>query len=144
MFGRIVFAVFIVVPLIEIGLFILIGQAIGIVPTLLGVLLTAIAGALLIRWQGLAVLRDLQATVGRGELPARQLADAMLIALGGVLLLLPGYFTDFCGVLLFLPPVRGLIYRSLARRFTIVGAAPGTPPADPTLVDLDASRWRER
>src|SRR4051794_41786223 len=111
MFGRVLFLTFLIVPLIEIGLFILIGQSIGIIPTLLGVLVTAIAGSLLIRWQGLAVLRDLQATMARGELPARQIGDAMLIGLGGLLLLLPGYFTDLIGLLLLIPPVRTLIYR---------------------------------
>src|SRR4051812_13028990 len=103
MFGRALFALFIVVPLIEIGLFAFLGQTIGVLPTLLGVLVTAVAGSLLIRWQGLKVLRDLQATMARGELPARQVGDAMLIGLGGLLLLLPGYFSDLIGLLLLMP-----------------------------------------
>ena len=145
MFGRIVFLVFLAVPLIEIALFILIGQAIGLLPTLLGVLITAVAGALLIRWQGMAALNDMQAAMRRGELPARQMGDTMLIGLGGLLLLLPGYFSDLVGILLLLPWTRELIYRFLARHFRVVEARPGSHrPADPGLIDLDDGDWRDR
>ena len=143
MFGRILFGLFLVVPLIEIALFALLGQTIGVLPTLLGVLATAIAGSLLIRWQGLAVLRDLQATMNRGELPARQVADAMLIGVGGLLLLLPGYFSDLVGLALFIPPVRGLIYASLARRFRVV-AAGATGHTRSSSIELEDGDWRER
>jgi UPF0716 protein FxsA len=143
MFGRLLFFLVFAVPLIEIGLFIVIGQAIGLVPTLLGVLISAIAGALLIRWQGLAVLRDMQATVQRGEVPGRQIADAMLIGLGGLLLIVPGYFTDAVGLLLLIPPLRGLLYRALASRVQVV-SEPSVPPADPQLVELDPGNWRDR
>lgn len=143
MFGRVLFLLFLIVPLIEIALFVLIGQAIGVVPTLLGVLLTAIAGAALIRWQGISLLRDMQATLSRGELPARQLGDAMLIGLGGLLLLLPGYFSDVIGILLLLPPVRSLIYRLLATRFRVVPAGGEPYRPEPGLIDLDESKWRD-
>lgn len=144
MFGRLLFLTFLAVPLIEIALFILIGGAIGVVPTLLGVLLTAIAGAVLIRWQGISLLRDLQATLNRGELPARQLGDAMLIGLGGLLLLLPGYFSDLIGLLLLIPATRSLIYRLLATRFRVVSAGGAPFVRDPNLIDLDDSGWRDR
>lgn len=145
MFGRILFFVFLAVPLIEIALFILIGQAIGVVPTLLGVLVTAIAGSLLIRWQGMAALRDMQAAMSRGELPARQMGDAMLIGLGGLLLLLPGYFSDLIGLLLLIPWTRELIYRLLARNFRVVNVGPGGyRPVDPGLIELDDTDWRSR
>ena len=143
MFGRLLFLTFLIVPLIEIGIFILVGQAIGLVPTLLGVLLTAIAGSLLIRWQGVAVLRQIQETIGRGQLPARQLADAVLIGVGGLLLLLPGYFSDVVGILLLIPPVRQVIYSFLARRFTVVPAR-AAPTARPGVIDLDDRDWHER
>jgi UPF0716 protein FxsA len=145
MFGRILFFVFLAVPLIEIALFILIGQAIGVVLTLLGVLITAIAGSLLIRWQGMAALRDMQAAMSRGELPARQMGDAMLIGLGGLLLLLPGYFSDALGLLLLIPWTRELLYRLLARNFRVVEVGPaGYRPVDPSLIELDETDWRSR
>jgi UPF0716 protein FxsA len=96
---RVLFVIFIIVPAIEIGLFILIGQAIGVLPTLLGILVTAIVGALLVRMQGMALLREIQATLGRGRLPGRALGDAMLVGIAGVLLMTPGYFTDLFGLL---------------------------------------------
>ena len=143
MFGRVLFVFFIVVPLIEIALFALLGQTIGVLPTLLGVLVTAVAGALLLRWQGLSVLRQLQATLERGQLPARQVGDAMLIGLGGILLLLPGYFSDLVGLLLLIPPVRTAIYGFLARRLRVVPGG-STAPRDPNRIDLDQTDWRQR
>ena len=142
MIGRIVFAVFLIIPLIEIGLFALLGQLIGALPTLLGVVVTAIAGAALIRWQGIAVLRDLQRTFAEGRLPARQVGDAMLIGLGGLLLLLPGYFTDLLGLLLFVPPVRSGIWALLGRHVRVVVPQPAAAPQD--TIDLDPDNWRER
>lgn len=118
--GRILFAVFLVVPLIEIACFVLIGNAIGLWPTLAGVLLMAVAGSLILRWQGLALLNEIRSSMGRGQLPARALADAMMVAIAGVLLLLPGYFSDLIGILLLLPPVRTLLYRFLASRVQVV------------------------
>lgn len=143
MFGRLLVLAFLAVPLIEIALFILVGQAIGLVPTLLGVLIAAVAGAVVIRWQGISLLRDLQATLSRGQLPARKLADAMLVGLAGLLLFIPGYFTDLVGILLLIPPVRGLMYRQLARRMTVVSAT-GQPQSNPSLIELEDGDWRER
>jgi UPF0716 protein FxsA len=143
MFGRLLLLLMIALPLLEIGLFVVIGQAIGLVPTLLGVIVAAIAGGLVIRWQGLAVLRDMQATIQRGEVPARQIGDAMLIGLAGILLILPGYFSDLCALLLLIPPVRTLLYRLLASRVQVVRQPPAAP-ADPQLVELDPDDWRDR
>lgn len=145
MFGRILFLSFLTLPLIEIALFIVIGQTIGLVPTLLGVLLTAIAGALVLRWQGMAALREMQLRMSRGELPARAMGDTMLIGLGGLLLLLPGYFTDLIGIVLLLPWTRELIYRLLARNFKVVEVAPGSyRNAQPGMIELDDDDYRSR
>lgn len=146
MFAPLLFALFILVPLIEIGLFITIGQAIGLVPTLLGVLVTALLGSLLIRWQGLSLLRDIQQTLARGQLPGRQLADAMLVGAGGLLLLLPGYFTDSIGLLLLIPAFRGVLYGWLGRHLRVMpGTTPdGGPDTGPRTIDLDTDRWRDR
>ena len=141
--GRLIFVVFTVVPLIEIACFILIGQAIGLWPTLLGVLVTALIGSILIRMQGIALIRQIRETVGRGQLPARALGDAMMVGIAGALLLAPGYFTDLIGILLLVPPVRNLVYRFLASRITVVGARPAQPTARGT-IDLDEDKWRPR
>lgn len=148
MFTRVLFAAFLAIPLVEIAFFVVIGQTIGLWPTLLGVVITALIGASLIRWQGMQVIADLRRTAERGELPGRQIADAMLIGLAGLLLLLPGYFSDLVGILLLLPPVRGLIYQQLARRFRIVPAAQWSSQTGAGRlggsIDLDDKDWRER
>ncbi|HEX4297852.1 MAG TPA: FxsA family protein [Devosia sp.] len=141
--GRLVLAGWVLLTLVEITLFILIGEAIGVVPTLLGVVLGSIAGALLVRWQGLSLLRDLQMSLQRGELPARRVGDAVFIGAGGFLLMVPGYFTDLVGLLLLLPPTRGLVYRLLGRWFRVATAAPAAA-GGPELLDLKPSDWRER
>lgn len=144
MFGRIALLSVLSLPLIEIALFIVIGQAIGLLPTLLGVILSALIGALVLRWQGTATLRELQSRLQRGQIPARQMADTMLIGLAGLLLLLPGYFTDLIGLLLLVPWTRGLIYRSLARRLRVVEVTTSYGRLDePRLVDLGPNDWRD-
>jgi UPF0716 protein FxsA len=143
---RLLFVIFVIVPIIEIGLFILIGQAIGVLPTLLGVLLTAVVGALLVRAQGMALLGEIQATLGRGQLPGRAIGDAMLVGVAGVLMMTPGYFTDVLGLLLLIPPVRGLVYRELAKRLVVIpagGGRAGRRPG-PDTIDLDEESWRSR
>jgi UPF0716 protein FxsA len=141
--GRLIFVVFTVVPLIEIACFILIGNAIGLWPTLLGVLVTALAGSILIRSQGIALLAQIRETIGRGQLPTRALGDAMMVGIAGALLLAPGYFTDLIGILLLVPPVRSVIYRFLASRITVV-APRAYRRAEPGTVDLDEDNWRPR
>lgn len=132
-------------PLIEIGLFIVIGQTIGLWPTLLGIVLTGIAGALVLRWQGMGVLHQMRTRFAQGELPARQMGDAVLIGLGGVLLILPGYLTDLIGIVLLLPPTRALIYRLLARNLKVVEVSSAEYRAvDPDMIELDDRDWRDR
>jgi UPF0716 protein FxsA len=144
MFGRIVLWSVLALPLIEIALFIVVGQAIGVLPTILGIILTGAIGALVLRWQGLATLRDLQFRLQRGEMPARQMGDAMLIGLAGLLLLLPGYFTDLIGLLLLLPWTRELIYRLLARNLKVVDVTTSYRRVDdPELIELDRGDWRD-
>jgi len=144
MFGRIVLLSVLALPLIEIALFIVIGQAIGVLPTLLGIVLTGLIGALVLRWQGLATLREMQIRLQRGEMPARQMGDAMLIGFAGLLLLLPGYFTDLIGLLLLVPWTRELIYRLLARNLKVVEVTTSYRRAgDPELIDLDDGDYRD-
>lgn len=148
--GRLFFLFFLLVPLIEIACFVVIGNAIGLWATLAGVVLMAIIGSLLIRSQGLSLLNEMRSTVGRGQLPARSIADAMMIGLAGLLLLLPGYFSDLIGILLLLPPVRSAIYAFLKSRITVVTASSGAAPdftqrrVDDGTIDLDSDEWRPR
>jgi UPF0716 protein FxsA len=151
--GRLIFLGFLAVPLIEIALFIVVGQAIGLGPTLLLVLLSAVAGVLIIRWQGIALLRTIQATMGRGLLPGQTLADTMMIWLGGALLIVPGFFTDFIGLVLLLGPARRLVYGLLQHRMRSAGPSPtgnSSEQRDPAslkdqrTIDLDDEHFRPR
>jgi UPF0716 protein FxsA len=146
--GRILFAVFMVVPLIEIAFFVIIGNAIGLWPTLAGVLVTAVIGSLVLRMQGMAVFNEIQTQMARGQMPARAMGDAALIGAGGLMLLLPGYFSDLIGILLLLPPVRNLIYAFLKSRIRVVPVAgfsqPQRPQDQPGVIDLDDDDYRQR
>lgn len=123
------FLLFLAVPLIEIALFIVIGGKIGVFATLAMVVVTAIAGSALLRWQGVQTLNRIRSDLEARRLPARPIADGAMIAVAGLLLLTPGFFTDFCGFMLFVPGVRAAIWRQVASRITIVGTA-GGPAAD--------------
>ena len=141
---RLILLLVLALPFIEIALFIVIGQAIGVLPTLLGIIITGAIGALVLRWQGMGVLRQMQMRFSRGEMPARQMGDAVLIGLAGVLLLLPGYFTDLVGLVLLLPWTRALIYRLLARNLKVVEVTGAEYRAvDPDVIELEHKEWRD-
>lgn len=114
-----IFLALIAVPLIEIALFIQVGGLIGLLPTLLTVFLTAIAGTWLLRRQGADALRELQQIMRMGGDPRGPLAHGALILVSGILLLTPGFFTDAIGFALLIPPVREIVIRELARRVSV-------------------------
>lgn len=96
-------------PILELFLLIEIGSVIGAPWTILAVVATAMIGAALIRRQGMSVLRDAQASMGRNELPLKQLFDGFFLLIAGAFLLTPGFVTDFIGFCLLVPPLRALI-----------------------------------
>ncbi|TKI08496.1 FxsA family protein [Martelella alba] len=98
-------AIFIVVY-IEITLFIQVAQVLGVLTTMLLVILTSFIGVSLVRTQGMKVLTQMQIKLANGESPAAEMIKSVSILLAGFLLLLPGFFTDFLGLLLLLPPVQ--------------------------------------
>lgn len=108
---------FIAVPLIEIGLFIQVGGAIGLWPTLAIVLITAIAGTYLVKSQGLATIQQLQGRMQAMQDPTEPLAHGAMILFAGALLLTPGFFTDAVGFLLLIPGIRGAVFGQMAKRF---------------------------
>lgn len=116
---------FIAVPLIEIALFIQVGGLIGLWPTLLIVVGTAILGTTLVRSQGGAVLRDIQSALNRLDDPTEPMAHGAMILLSGALLLTPGFFTDACGFALLVPAVRSAVFRFLRSRVRVQGFTVG-------------------
>lgn len=95
-----------VVAYIEITLFIQVSHALGVLFTLMLIVLTSFIGVSLVRTQGLKILTQLQLKIANGENPAAEMIKSVSILLAGFLLLLPGFFTDFLGLLLLLPPVQ--------------------------------------
>ena len=107
-----------IVPLVEIYFLIAVGRVIGAGSTILVVVVTAVIGAWLLRLQGLQTLNRLQDALGRGELPAAEMVEGLILLVTGVLLLTPGFFTDGAGFLCLVPAVRAILARRLLRHFT--------------------------
>ncbi len=107
---------FIVVPMVEIGLFIQVGGLLGLWPTIAIVFLTAVIGASLVRSQGIATLTSVQKKLQQGEMPTQEIVEGMLLAVAGVLLLTPGFMTDALGLVLLLPPSRAKIAQLLMQK----------------------------
>lgn len=118
------FAVFLGVPLVEIALFILVGGQIGVLATIAAVVLTAVAGAALVRHQGLATLERARRELEHERIPAGALGEGLAILVAGALLLTPGFFTDAIGFALLVPGLRralvGFVWRWLGPRMTVV------------------------
>jgi UPF0716 protein FxsA len=113
----------IVVPLAEIAVFIQVGGWIGLAPTLLAVVLTAVLGAVLLRRQGLHTVQEAQAKLNRQEAPIRELFDGLCLFAAGALLLTPGFLTDIVGFALLVPEIRLRIARLLWQRLVERGTA---------------------
>lgn len=97
---------FIVLPIVEIYLFIKIGGALGAGWTILLIFITAAIGLSAMRRQGLAVLQEAQAAQAAGRAPLAAAAHGILILLAGGLLIIPGFFTDTLGLLFLWRPAR--------------------------------------
>lgn len=130
MFPRLLL-LFILVPVIELVLFIQIGERIGMGATLGVILLTAVIGASLARQQGRRTLARFQQAMAEGRMPQDEAIDGLLILLAGAVLVTPGFLTDAVGFALLIPPARSVARKFLAgfvaRNINIRG--PGTAPA---------------
>ncbi|MFV1462466.1 MULTISPECIES: FxsA family protein [unclassified Phaeobacter] len=113
------FLAFLMVPIIEIALFIQVGGAIGLWPTLAIVVLTAVLGTWLVRTQGRLALGQLRTSFERLNDPTEPLAHGAMILVAGALLLTPGFFTDAVGFALLVPQIRMAVYRYLRSKVTV-------------------------
>ncbi len=126
------FALFVAVPLIEIALFIQVGGAIGLWPTLGVVIITAVLGTWLVRAQGAMALNQLRHSFNALSDPTEPLAHGAMILFSGALLLTPGFFTDALGFALLIPPVRRAVFQYLKSRVTVQSFSMGAAgPARP-------------
>ncbi len=120
--------VFFLTPIVEMYLLIKVGGYIGAWPTIGLVMLTAVIGVALLRVQGLSTLTRGMGRLEGGELPAREMAEGILLAVAGALLITPGFCTDAAGFALLVPAFRGAIARRMLARVVMVGpGGPGGP-----------------
>ncbi len=122
-------ALFIVVPIAELYVIIQIGGLIGVGPTIALLLADALLGSLLLRHQGRGAWERFNKAVAERRFPGREVADGLLIAIGGTLLLAPGFITDIVGLIFLIPPTRAIVRHLLkgvvGRRFIVMGGPAG-------------------
>ena len=111
------FLAFTLVPFIEIYLLIKIGGQVGAFNTILIVILTGLLGASLARLEGIKTMAKVRDSLNRGDLPAEEMLDAILIFVAGVVLLTPGFLTDLTGLALLVPKLRYWFKRWLRKKF---------------------------
>lgn len=121
--------VFFITPIVEMYLLITVAGYIDAWPTIALVMLTAVIGVALLKRQGLATLTRGTARMNRGEVPAQEMAEGILLAVAGALLLTPGFVTDAFGFLLLFPPTRLAMVGVLLKRVQVhAGQTPGVQP----------------
>jgi UPF0716 protein FxsA len=143
--------VFIVVPLVELAIIIQVGQVIGPAWTILLLLAVSLAGAWLVRREGVRAWTRFRTALVEGRVPADEVLEGALVLFGGALLLTPGFATDAVGLLLMVPPVRAgaaaTLRRQLGARFVVTSVGGqrrpppqrprGTPGRDDDVVDVE-------
>jgi UPF0716 protein FxsA len=126
---KVLFMLFLVVPIIEISILIQLSDVIGGWPTILLVILTAYFGAQMVKQQGLQTIAQIQQKAGRGQIPGVELFSGVCILISGVLLLTPGILTDVLGFLLLTPALRVRMAEILKQKIHLFGAnASGQQP----------------
>lgn len=146
---------FLVVPIVELYLFVEVSSSIGFGAALFWIVAVSIIGAWLVKREGMGALRRANAKVARGELPADELVNGILIVIAGALMLTPGFLTDITGMVLLFPPTRALVRRPLRNRFAsgpiVIGqrfsagfgaSSPGTSRGPASDV-MDADSWED-
>ena len=128
--------IFVFIPLTELYVLIEVGDRIGAFATIWLVVLTAVIGGWLVRKQGMGILFRIRQQMEQGEAPAIEMLEGAVLALMGILLLLPGFITDALGFLLLIPPLRRfLVLEFLKRSGTMTGV-------DATIVREDTTSQR--
>jgi len=117
MFFRL-FLLFTIIPVIELYVIIKIGGMIGALNTILIILTTAVIGAYLAKQQGLMVIGNIRQAVQESRVPGRELLHGLIVLLGGLMLLTPGFITDILGISALIPPVRDF-YINLVRKLIL-------------------------
>lgn len=144
----VLFVIFVAIPLLELAIIIQVGQLIGVGGTILSLLAVSLVGAALVKREGLRAATRFREATSAGRWPGAEVVDGALLLFAGALLLTPGYFTDAVGLLLLLPPSRGVVNRALRRRGRLFvghgaggtawgGHQPGAGTGSDGVVDVD-------
>ncbi|MCP4995889.1 MAG: FxsA family protein [Gammaproteobacteria bacterium] len=116
---------FVGAPLVELYFLIQVGSEIGAMSTIVLTVFTAVLGGLMVRMQGFSTALKVRGMMERGEMPAVEVLEAMVLLLCGFMLLLPGFITDIIGFLLLIPPLRRTLIITLLKRSQVM--RPGGP-----------------
>ena len=112
---KVLFILFVLIPIIEMWLLIEVGSHIGAINTIGLVLLTAFIGVILLRRQGISTILRARQQLDKGKIPAREMIDGLFLGIAGALLLTPGFFTDTIGFICLVPGARTLIISFFCR-----------------------------
>jgi len=127
------FPTFIVLPILEMYVLIKVGGNLGALNTVLLVLLTALIGVALLRVQGFRTLMNAKNKLGMAQLPAEEMITGIFLAIGGALLLTPGFITDIFGFLCLVPLTRRIllkVFLNNLRPFEVVNESKSEPKQD--------------
>jgi UPF0716 protein FxsA len=122
---RLLFVLFIIIPIIEISVLMQVGELLGLWPTIGIVILSAWIGAKYVRQQGLATLHSVQSKMAEGEMPSSEIVTGLMLLIAGVLLVTPGFVTDIFGLSLLVPSVRQMIAASVQKHINVNGHVVG-------------------
>lgn len=136
---RIVLLILVCLPLLEIAVLVLVGSHIGILATIGLIIFSGLLGSYLLRSQGLSALARMREEIEKGRVPDKHLADAAMIILAGLMLIIPGFVSDGIGILLFIPFVRQWFQKLLTGRVT---AARTRNRFHDTVIELDESEYQ--
>lgn len=114
--------IFILIPFIEIMVFMQVGDAIGIGTTLLLALLTAILGGFIIKYQGVFTIHAVRESIAQGKTPVAEIFDGFCLVAAGATLITPGFVTDTVGFLLLIPPVRTALRKALSSKMNVASS----------------------
>lgn len=137
------FALFVLIPLVEIYLLIKVGSWIGPAATVFLVVSTAIIGVYLLRLQGFSTLQRVRVALAQGQLPAKEMLEGIVLLIAGALLLTPGFFTDTLGFLALVPGLRSAVVTRFMGRNVVLGDRPDRDPSDPSPRTIEGEFRRE-
>jgi UPF0716 protein FxsA len=130
---RFILPALLLIPFIELYLLIEIGSVFGFFPTVFMIIFTAVLGVYLFRRQGFSTIKRFQETVNAGQVPAYEMIEGVILLIGGIFLIAPGFFTDLIGFIFLIPQLRKAIARYVIEHYLVASAvnAPFSQPPQP-------------